>query len=639
MDSPASDPWLGRLVDGRYEIIGRIARGGMATVYRAQDRRLDRTVAVKIMHAHLAESPEFVARFRREAQAAAKLSHPGVVAVHDQGMAGDTSYLVMELVEGPNLRTVLRERGALPLGEALDLVDRVLDALAAAHRAGLVHRDIKPENVLIGPDGRPKVADFGLARAVSEATAASTGTVLGTVAYLAPEIVTSGAADARADVYATGVLLFEVLTGHQPFTGEVPIQVAFQHVNSTVPAPSAELPWVPAEVDELVAAFTARDVAERVPDAIAARGLLRRTRAGLDEATLARRADVTPPPPPPANVLEDSGSTTVTGLREGHGTVALPIGAITHEPQAEPARRSRRRVGRGFWLTLLLAIVAIAATGALWWFQAGPGAYTTMPAVAGEPEDAAVATLEEAGFSVDVTREHHDEVPEGSVVRTDPAGDAQVRRDSAVEVVVSEGVLMIEVPTLAGATREDAEAALAEAGLPLGGVDEEYSDDVPAGVVIASTPAAGEVVRHDTRVDVVVSAGREPVELPDVTGATQADAAAALEAAGLAVGNVAEEYSDTVPEGTVISQEPAAGTTQLYRGDAVSLTVSLGPELFAVPDVVGRQLADATRTLEAAGFTVRVEEILGGFFGTVRAMDPGPGTMLPRGATVTLTVV
>src|SRR5699024_8797811 len=235
MATTLTDPMLGRLVDGRYEVTSRIARGGMATVYLALDRRLDRQVAIKVMHPHLAEGHDVAARFRREARAAARLTHPGVVGVYDQGSEGETSYLTMEYVRGQNLRTVLRREGALALGDALDVLADVLDALAAAHRADLVHRDIKPENVLVADDGRIKVADFGLARAVTEATAATTGTLLGTVAYLAPEIVTSGIADARADVYATGVLLHELITGAPPFTGETPIQIAYQHVNSELP--------------------------------------------------------------------------------------------------------------------------------------------------------------------------------------------------------------------------------------------------------------------------------------------------------------------------------------------------------------------------------------------------------------------
>src|SRR5919107_5558639 len=264
-----SDPLVGHLVDGRYEVVSRIARGGMATVYLAVDRRLDREVALKVMHPHLAEGSSgaaFVARFRREARAAARLTHPGLVGVYDQGVDGDTSYLTLEYVDGTNLRRHLGEQGALTVGEAFSILERVLDALAAAHRTGLVHRDVKPENVLLASDGRVKVADFGLARAVTEVTSTTTGTVLGTVAYLAPELVARGVSDTRTDVYAVGVLLYEMLTGRQPFTGETPIQVAFQHVNLDIPGPSRLVPWLPQEVDELVGALAARDPADRPAD-------------------------------------------------------------------------------------------------------------------------------------------------------------------------------------------------------------------------------------------------------------------------------------------------------------------------------------------------------------------------------------
>ncbi|WP_230977224.1 Stk1 family PASTA domain-containing Ser/Thr kinase [Georgenia yuyongxinii] len=641
MDTTALDPMIGQLVDDRYEVTARVARGGMATVYRAVDRRLERTVAVKVMHPHLAESADFVARFRREARAAARLTHPGIVAVHDQGVAGEASYLTMEYVDGPNLRTVLRERGALPLGEALSLADEVLDALASAHRAGLVHRDIKPENVLLTADGRAKVADFGLARAVSEATAATTGTVLGTVAYLAPEIVTDGRADPRADVYAVGVLLYELLTGSQPFTGDAPIQVAFQHVNSSVPAPSAAVAWLPVEVDELVGALTARDPDERPQDAGAALTLLRRTLATLDPTTLTRRADVRPGPATPSgagDVAVDDDATRVTDLRNGHGTVALPIGAITRPQAGAPARPRRRRVWSRV-LAILLVLVVAAGAGTLWWFQVGPGAMVNVPTVVGQAEDDAVAGLRDAELEPAVSRTHHDTVSEGEVISTDPAGGADARKGSEVQVSVSLGILMVTVPTLVDTSVEDAEAALDEAGLPAPEAREEYHGTVPAGIVLSSTPAAGEVVPHTTGVELVVSAGREPVGLPDVTGAAQADAVATLEGAGLVAREVTEQFSDTVAAGVVISQSPAPGAAQLYRGDAVALVVSKGPELFAVPDVVGSQVRQATQVLETAGFRVRVEEVLGGFFGTVRAQDPAAGAMLPRDSVITLTVV
>lgn len=308
MGATVTDPLVGRLVDGRYQVVSRIARGGMATVYLAVDRRLDRDVALKVMHPHLAEGTagaNFVARFRREARAAARLTHPGLVGVYDQGVDGETSYLTMEYVDGVNLRRHLAERGSLSVGEALGVAEQVLDALAAAHRAGLVHRDVKPENVLLASDGRVKVTDFGLARAVTEVTSTTTGTVFGTVAYLAPELVLHGGSDARTDVYAAGVLLYEMITGAQPFTGETPIQIAFQHVNSDVPAPSDTASWLPVEVDELVGALSAREPDDRPADAGAALALLRRTRTALDTATLDRRVDVEPavsPPRPPTRV-------------------------------------------------------------------------------------------------------------------------------------------------------------------------------------------------------------------------------------------------------------------------------------------------------------------------------------------------
>ncbi|GAA4433121.1 Stk1 family PASTA domain-containing Ser/Thr kinase [Georgenia halophila] len=653
MDTTTLDPMIGRLVDERYEVTSRIARGGMATVYRATDRRLERTVAVKVMHPHLAESPDFVARFRREARAAARLTHPGVVAVHDQGTAGDASYLTMELVDGPNLRAILRRRGSLPLGEALQTTEQVLDALASAHRAGLVHRDIKPENVLLTTEGRAKVADFGLARAVTEATAATTGTVLGTVAYLAPEIVTEGSADPRSDVYAVGVLLYELVTGHQPFTGEAPIQVAFQHVNGRIPSPSGRVPWLPAEVDELVGALTAREIEERPADAAAALALVRRCLATLDADTLARRADVPPAAPAPSadgahGPDEDDGDrtgalsphrTAAVEAVPSHGTVALPIGAITNEQQAAAAaaRPPRRRA----WprvLALLLVLLVAAGAAAVWWFQVGPGATVPAPDVVGLEQDAAIDQVEAAGLSARVERDHHDEVPAGVVISTDPAPGVAVHQDGSVRVLVSQGVLMIDVPDVAGDPADEATAAIEESGLAVGETTEEFHDTVPEGAVVSTSPGAGESVRHDSSVDLVTSKGREPVDVPDVTGEPRAEAIGLLEQAGLTVGDQTEQHHENVPEGSVIALSPAPGE-QLYRGDAVDVVVSLGPELHEVPSVVGQQVGAARSTLEDAGFDVEVDEVLGGYFGTVRSQDPSGGEMRPRGTVITLTVV
>lgn len=621
MNTVVSDPLLGRLIDGRYEVLARVARGGMATVYRALDRRLEREVAVKVMHPHLAESEDFVTRFRREARAAARLAHPHVVAVYDQGLWQDSFYLTMEFIDGEDLRAVLRREGALPLGRALAVAQAVLDALGTAHRRGLVHRDVKPENVMMTPDGVVKVADFGLARAVSEATAATTGTVLGTVAYLAPELVTLGQATPAADVYAAGILLYEMLTGHQPFTSDIPINVAFQHVHSTVPAPSADLPWLPRDVDDLVAALTARDPAERLPDGDAALARVRQVLAGLPDDLLETRAEV-------AGGGVASDDTAALDARISHGTVALPVGEV--EPPAPPARRRRR----GRRVVLLLALVAAIAAG--WWFLLGPGSLVAAPPVVGLPEQRATEILEDAGFTVAVERANDDVVPLGEVVASDPQAGVPTARGSEVTIVVSEGILMLEVPATVGLTREAAEAALSAVGFAAPTVTEEYHQEVPTGVVISASAEPGESLPHTTSLGLVVSLGREPVEAPDVATLTLDEARAALEGAGLVVAT-AEEYSDTVAEGVVISQAPPPG--QLYRGDTVTVTVSLGRPFATVPSVFGMSTAQARETLEAAGFVVSVESVWGGSLGVVRFQDPEAGQQARLGSTVTITVV
>jgi eukaryotic-like serine/threonine-protein kinase len=658
-----SDPLVGHLVDGRYEVVSRIARGGMATVYLAVDRRLDREVALKVMHPHLAEGASgtaFVARFRREARAAARLTHPGLVGVYDQGVDGDTSYLTMEYVDGTNLRRHLGEQGALPLGEALSVLERVLDALAAAHRTGLVHRDIKPENVLLAADGRVKVADFGLARAVTEVTSTTTGTVLGTVAYLGPELVARGVSDPRTDVYATGILLYEMLTGRQPFTGETPIQVAFQHVNSDIPEPSRAIDWLPQEVDELVGALAAREPDDRPADAGAALALVRRTRASLDEATLARRADVAPTTAlhpatvdPPDDVDDDrwyrrgpnhppTGATARLDVDPRGATVALPIGAGTRTAEqvaaeeraaTAPARRRRRRR----WLLTLVLLLAAVAGGAWWWTTTGPGAYTTVPDVVGEVEDVAADRLAGAGLGVTAVPVF-DEQPPGTVVETVPVPGARILKDGEVELAVSQGPEMTVVPAdLVGAPVEEARAALTAAGLVLGDPVTPYDDAAPAGSVMAVSAEAGSEVPKGSEVVLTVSQGPAPVTIPQVIGATQEQATQDLEAEGLVV-EAAAAFSDTVPAGSVIDQDPQQGTSG-HRRDTVTIVVSQGPELVEVPGVVRQQYEAAAAALEERGFVPRRSNVLGGFFGTVRDQSVAAGERVPRGTVITLTVV
>lgn len=668
MGTTVTDPLVGRLVDGRYEVVQRIARGGMATVYLAVDRRLDRDVALKVMHPHLAEGragADFVARFRREARAAARLTHPGLVGVYDQGLDGDTSYLTMEYVDGVNLRRYLSERGSLTVGEALGVAEQVLDALGAAHRAGLVHRDVKPENVLMATDGRIKVADFGLARAVTEVTSTTTGTVFGTVAYLSPELVVRGESDARTDVYAAGVLLYEMLTGAQPFTGETPIQIAFQHVNNDVPAPSdaPDASWLPVEVDELVGALAAREAEDRPADAGAALTLLRRTRAALDPATLARRVDREPAvalpqaTDPEHDADAPSGSTgdpaadepaepgdATTRLETPGRTVALPIGAVTVSGSpAAPAGRRRRP-----WRWVAAAVLLLAAVGGgTWWYLAlGPGAYTTVPTVSSLPEEQALDALDAAGLRAETERAFHDTVPTGDVVGADPGDGERVRKDGTVTLTVSKGVDLVPLPeqALVGMMQADAAAALTAAGLAPDYVDgKHYDDAAPSGAVLAATDAdgapvePGQTLKRGSTVLLTLSDGPEPVRIVSVVGATLDEATQQLQDIGLVVAPE-EAFSDTVPAGRVIAQSPEGGADG-HRTDTVTLQVSKGPETVAMPNLTGKQYAEAAAALEALGLKAERRNVLGGLFGTVRDQSVPADQQVAKGTTITLTVV
>lgn len=657
MATTLTDPLVGHLVDGRYHVVSRIARGGMATVYLAVDRRLDREVALKVMHPHLAESAggaDFVARFRREARSAARLTHPGLVSVFDQGLDGETSYLTMEYVPGGNLRHHLARRGSLTVGEALSMAEQVLDALSTAHRAGLVHRDIKPENVLLTAEGRVKVGDFGLARAVTEVTSATTGTVLGTVAYLAPELVTRGASDARTDVYATGVLLYEAITGRQPFSGETPIQIAFQHVNDDVPAPSEVADWLPTEVDVLVAALTARDPDDRPADAAAALSLLRRTRDELDLTTLDRRVEVEPTvltQAEPQDSAEheaaaagDAATSKIEALSRG-GTVALPIGLGAADDPDSPAAGAHHRRRRWLLIGAAVLLVASLAGGGTWWFQnIGPGAYTTVPTVDALTEQQARQTLGDAGLGVAVAEAFDDTAAPGTVIDSDPASGDRVRKDGTVALTLSKGPDVVTVPDgLVGALQADAEAALTSAGLTVDYDDAQYSDDVANGLVLkvagqdGADVAANTSLKRGTTVILTVSQGPEPVTVFSVVGATLDNATTQLQDAGLKIA-ATEVFSDTVPAGSIVRQDPAPGTAG-HRTDTVNVEVSKGPELVTVPNLRGKQYDEAKQVLDELGLVAERQNILGGIFGTVRDQSVAADTQVAKGSTITLTVV
>ena len=649
----------------------------MATVYRAHDRRLDRTVALKLMHAHLADSPDFVSRFRREARAAARLSNPGVVAVFDQGSLDGVAYLVMEYVEGPTLRDLIAA-GPLSVKEALGLVAQLLRPLGAAHRAGLVHRDIKPENVLLPSDGSvAKVADFGLARAVTEVTQTTTGNVLGTVAYLAPELITSGDSTSRADVFSAGVVLYELLTGQQPFTADSPIQIAFRNVHEDVPLPSKLVPDMPADVDELVATMTRREPQDRPADADEALALLRnvvdeltdselsvrrgggtgsiRTQQVMTANAQAARSAIDNEPQDDADDTSAEDASSHAGMR----TVSLPIGSIGPDSKGRTRALSRKALAADAQKTtavptskkgnggfsrrraLVIGLLAVAGTGAsaTWYLTAGPGRRVSVPNIVGMSEDQAQLALEKQGLDWGTpTRAYSDTVPAGSVVSCQPKVGQKVGLGQAVTAVISRGVETKTVPDVVGKTKDQASAVIKGAGLTLGDVTEQYSASVDSGKVISSDPKAGKVIEHTAKISIVVSKGKEPATIPDVTGQSEDEAKKTLEDAGLKKGKISKDYSDSVAKGNVISSSPIAGASGYYKGDSVDLTISKGPEKVTIPDVTGKGQDEAKKILEEAGLKVEVNKRLGGPFGTVRSTDPAPGSSVKPDSKVTINI-
>ncbi|MFE4467045.1 Stk1 family PASTA domain-containing Ser/Thr kinase [Oerskovia sp. NPDC056781] len=643
MATVTSDPFVGRLVDGRYHVVSRIARGGMATVYLAVDRRLDREVALKVMHPHLAEGTdggEFVARFRREARAAARLAHPGVVAVFDQGVDGETSYLTMEYVPGTNLRHVLQDEGSLSVGRTLDLLEEILDALAAAHRKGLVHRDVKPENVLLDESGRVKVADFGLARAVSEGASTATSTILGTVAYLGPELITSGRCDARTDVYSVGVLAYEMLAGRHPFTGETPLQVAFQHVNSDVPAPSDVEPWIPAEVDVLVCALAARSPEDRPVDASAALALVRQTRQALDPAALEGRSSH------PTGTAAASGAEPApsTGSPDtavlGVATAAL-AGALAR-PGDTPSGATRTQAPpTAPDSTPTTALPAL-------WAARGEGAP--------QPTDRAgtqhTLALDRTTVAAHGDAPGSEDGPEDEVLRR--AGRRRRAWWWGLAIVVllagaltgaswwflsGPGAYTIVPGGLVGAPQAGAEQTLAAVDLR-SDVTEAYDDTFAAGTVISTDPGAGEKVRKDGEVHLLVSLGVKMIEIPTgLVGKPAEEATEALKDAGFTVGDPVEAYSDTVPAGIVVSVSEAEGTSVPHSTIPV-LTVSQGPAPVTVPQVVGLGKDAALTALTDLGLdpssTDDYSETVAA--GLVISQTPENGTEGHRGDKVALVV-
>src|SRR5665647_1047086 len=602
----------------------------MATVYIALDQRLDRKVALKVMRPDLARDETFVSRFRREARSAAKLSHPNVVAVYDQGEDNGHMFLAMELVNGLTLRQVMQAEGPLTPRAALDILDPVLQALGAAHSAGLIHRDVKPENVILREDGTVKVADFGLARAIDSVTStAQTGVLLGTVAYLSPEQVERGVADARSDVYAAGLLLFEMLTGSKAFIGDSPISVAYQHVHSSVPLPSSRVNTVPVELDLLVARASARDPDNRPRDANELLAEMRQARRGLTPAELDLRPAVVGGSAPASSTIALPRTEAVQPATAPRHPWIERLGLGRLLPRDPKGRRPNRRVA-------LIALILLAAATALWFFIAGPGATTTVPTVRGLTTQAAERALHLAHLTPKVVRSFDETVKAGVVIASDPAKGHEVGQGSTVTLTVSQGPERYGVPQLAGHTQAEAEQRLTEARLTVGKVSTAFSETVPQGQVVSTSPAADTSVKRATAVALVISKGRQPIVLQNWTGKPADQAFKALSDAKLTVDATKQDWSDTVPKGSVISQSPATGT--LFQKDLVTLVVSKGPQFVVVPDLFGKQEGEATSTLEGLGFTVKIERFAGGPAHRVAIQSIPAGTKAPSGSTITLTV-
>ncbi|MDQ1709059.1 MAG: eukaryotic-like serine/threonine-protein kinase [Frankiaceae bacterium] len=651
MDITTADPLIGQLFDGRYRVDARVARGGMATVYTGFDTRLDRIVAIKVMHQSLAEDEAFVGRFHREAKAAARLSHPNVVAIYDQGADAGRVFLVMEHVDGGTLRERLRTEGRLSPAAALGIMEPVLQALAAAHDAGLVHRDVKPENILISSDGRVKVADFGLARAVETTGMTTTGLLIGTVSYLAPEQVETGRADPRSDVYSAGIVLFELLTGAPPYDGDTPLSVAYRHVNDTVPAPSTILAGVPPALDEVVLRATQRD-----PDArpSTARDLLVGVRRAQQAVAAAGGTRALRPAPDALTLI-----TPLPGSGRG-GTHTRVLRAPGGRPPVVTAVR-RRRSRRGPIAAAIIALLLIAAMVVGWQLglphksskSGAPSQKTpteaasstapvlvpiSTPDVYNKSFDLAKQMLIGQGFADVKTADplFDDKVPAGSVLNQSPPPRTEAHKGDVATVVLSKGMDVVAVPRLVDQPQTAAIAALNAADLRPGVITPKYDEKVAKDAVISASQQFGAKIKRGTAVALVVSKGRQPIPVPAVTGKTYDVASAALSKVALKPVRTSVN-SETVPTGIVISQIPATGT--LFRGDTVTLTVSKGPAPVPMPDVVGFSRNAAVKKLQSLGLNVRLIDFPGLRGKTVFRQYPGPGTLVPKGGTVDIYMV
>ncbi|WP_052460394.1 Stk1 family PASTA domain-containing Ser/Thr kinase [Microbacterium gorillae] len=606
--SQTADPLIGRLVDGRYRVRARIARGGMATVYVATDLRLERRIALKVMHGHLSDDTVFQSRFIQEARAAARLADPNVVNVFDQGQDGELAYLVMEYLPGITLRELLKEQRRLTVGQTITIMDSILSGLAAAHRAGIVHRDVKPENVLLAEDGRIKIGDFGLARATTANTATGQQ-LMGTIAYLAPELVTRGTADARSDIYALGIMLYEMLVGEQPYRGEQPMQIAFQHATESVPRPSVRNPGVPEQLDELVLWSTEREPDDRPTDAKVMLDRLREIERQLGVAPVV--AATREPLPTAGLAIPDEPLRTEGATMVLPATGAVPTGPVETGDNSTRLRKvvSRNR-RRGGWLVVLVLVLAALAGGAGWWFGSGPGSQIAIPDLRGASSDSAVAQLRDLGLTGVPADKADLDVPAGKVVSTKPGSGSRVDAKSSVTVYVSTGPAAAKLATFVGVTEEQATSVLGDQHIDITKTSYVFTGDVAAGQIISVTitPRAGGdavactegcSVHQGDKAALAVSRG----DLPTVKGLPEAEARAKLTAAKLVVEATSGGVFDPTVNAGLVAYVNGPRDRDWQEGDSVTLVVSRG----AVPDVAGKSESDARSTLDGVGLKVSGE--------------------------------
>ena len=642
----ASDSLINTLFDGRYRILRKLGSGGMANVYLAEDEELGRRVAIKILNDRYAGDDLFIERFRREAKSAASLSHPSIVSIYDRGEAEGTYYIAMEVIEGRSLKELIMTRGALPIGTAIAYAKQLLEALRFAHRHGIIHRDIKPHNVLVSADQqvkanepRVKVTDFGIARqGASQMTEA--GSIMGTAQYLSPEQARGAPVTAASDLYSAGVVLYEMLTGKVPFTGDSAIEIAMKHVNDLPKPPSSLRPEIPPELDQIVLRALAKDPEDRYQTAEDFIEDLERVEAGL----------------PISRATSTAATALLAGAAVGEATELLsetptrvvappppmtPPRRPTYPPPSpydEPPRKRRRWVP---WLLVALLIAAAALAG--WWAynqiqdQLEESAPVGVPFVESLREEQAVERIEAVGLEAEIEEQPSTDVELGIVIEQSPKEGTQVSKGSTVTLTVSSGPREVEVPRLVGLTYEDAVDALNEVNLEPRRVN--VFSQKPVGQVTAQTPKAGETAIEGSEVEVRVSKGAQEVEVPGVVGMSEANARTTLETAGFEVTST-EAPDDDTPEGLVAAQSPEGGT-KAAKGSTVAITISTGPELATVPDVVGQLVADARSMLQDAGFrprTINQDVDDPSQDGVVLSQNPTGNAQARPGSTVTIVV-